>query len=147
MRVVLVALTLVAGAVSCESQPMESGQAGPSTRSSWVLQGYQQSATSVGVDSVGGRLWKDGGPDISYEISPSSGEHARVFALDNAKASLTVVASQKTGEIAVALDEEKAEMVISVDKRVHFHARNVRTRKDAVEAVLLASAAAGSVKW
>ena len=98
------------------------------------------------IDSFGGRVWKDGGPEISYVIAPSGPAKARVYAEQNSKASLTVVESPTTGEVVVALDEDQGAMVVTVDHHVHFTARNVRSRKDAVDVILMATSASGFLK-
>jgi hypothetical protein len=122
-------------------------EAAQKQRPGWLLPDYQfEKAGGVVVDSVGGRIWKEGGPEILYELSATSREKARVFALEHPRASLSVISSPTTGEIVAALDEHEGAMVVSVDRRAHFIVRNVRSRRDAVEVMLIATAGAGYTK-
>jgi len=99
------------------------------------------------VDYVDGRLWKEDGPDIFYEIGVSAGAKARRYAEQNGKVSLTVVSSPTAGELVIGLDEDQAAMVVGcVDRRVFFRERNVRSRKDAMEVILIATSGIGLSK-
>jgi hypothetical protein len=119
----------------------------PTGKPVWVLPGYQHSAAKgVVIDSFEGRISKDGGPDIHWGISVGTAETTRVHAKENPKVSLTVVESPGTGEMVVALDEDQAAMMVSIDRRAHFSARNVRSRQDVVDVILMATSLAGVTK-
>jgi hypothetical protein len=137
-RDVIEALTMI----NTFERETQQSQAVSKARPQWLLPGYQhEPATGMVIDSVGGRIWKDSGPDISYQITVTARDKARVYAEENLKASLTVLEAPTTGEVVVALDEEHGAMVVGVDRRAHFMATNVRSRQDAVEVILIATAA------
>ena len=147
MKSALIVLAVATAVVTCHGDNAEHSQPVPRGRPVWLLPGYHHTAANgIVIDFASGRIWKDGGPDISYEISVSVGEKARVYAKENPRVSLTVVESPPTGEMVVALDEDQAAMVVSIDRRAHFSARNVRSRKDVVEVILIATSAAGVSK-
>jgi hypothetical protein len=103
-----------------------------------LLPGYRYT-NPKGIDSAVGRIWKDGGPDISYGFGFFAGDQAREYAAKNPKVSLTEIGSSATGQVVVALDEDHDAMVVSIDNRCQFSARNVRTRKDVMEVLLIAN--------
>jgi hypothetical protein len=138
-------MALTGAMISCEGDSAQRPES-PTERPAWLLPDYHEAAADgIVVDSAGGRIWKDGGPDI-YEISLMSSDRARVYAEENPQASLTVVQSSTMGEVVVALDEAQDVMVVSVDHHAHFIADNVRSRKDVVEVALIATSAAAVTK-
>lgn len=147
MKSALTVLILAGAMVFCLADKPEQSQPMRTEKPLWLLPGYQHTVDSgIVIDSTGGRIWKDGGPDINYTLTLGGAETARVYAKENPKVSLTVVESPGTGEIVVALNEDRAAMVVSVDYRVHLSARNVRSRKDVVEVILIATSIAGVSK-
>jgi hypothetical protein len=102
-----------------------------------LLPGYHY-LPSPGVDTSGGKIWIDNGPEIYYVRGPFVGHRAVSYADVNQKVSLTVINSTPTSDIAVALDSEHDILVVSVGN-VDFMAHNVRTRKDVLDVVLMAS--------
>ena len=106
-----------------------------------LLPGYRYT-TQNGIDSAGGKIWKDGGPDISYEFGPMSPDEAGRYAQQNSKVTLTKAGSS-AGQVVVALDEDHDAMVVSIGNRCNFSARNVRTRREVMEVLLIANLLAG----
>ena len=102
-----------------------------------LLPGYRYTA-KTGFDAVVGKIWKDGGPVISYEFGPMSPDQAGAYAQQNPKVSLTEAGSS-AGQVVVALDEDHDVMVVGIDNRCNFSARNVRTRKDVMEVLMIAN--------
>jgi len=132
---IMLALTVATSTTGCpQAEPSQ-----PRLKESPVqlLPGYRYT-TENGIDSSFGRIWKDGGPEINYDFGVMSGEQASVYAEQHPGVSLTEAGSAATGKVVVALDEEHDAMVVSIDHRLHFHAHNVRTRKDVVDVLLIA---------
>lgn len=103
-----------------------------------LLPGYTHRRIE-GVDTEGGRIWKRNGPDIHYDIGAMAGELARGTVDENPRMALIIVESPATGDIAVAMDEQHDMMIVSVDHYANFKARNVRSRKDVAEVLLMAN--------
>ena len=141
MRSAVITLIIVGAMAIGHDRKTEQSQAKPGETSALVLPGYRYTASS-GFDSVGGKIWKDGGPVIHYEFGLLGGEKARGYAEQNPKRFLTVTGSPATGEFIVALDEDDSRMLVDIDHRAYFDARNVRTRRDVVEVLQIANALA-----
>lgn len=103
-----------------------------------LLPKYQH-RSMAGMDTTIGRVWRENGPDIYYDIGFLAGEFARGHADDNRGTRLITVDSPATGDIAVAVDEKRHMLVVTVDHFANFTARNVRTPSDVVEVLLMAS--------
>jgi hypothetical protein len=146
VKSVFIVLALALIIASSPRQKTEQSKPALSKADSGLPPGYRQTASPIGVDSATGKIWKEGGPDIHYQIGFTVGEQAREFARQNPKATLTVTRSVATGEIVVALDESQHAMVVSIDGRAHFTARNVQSQKDVVETILIANYVAGFSK-
>jgi hypothetical protein len=86
----------------------------------------------------GGKMVGDNGVDIDYVTGPFVGGRAADYAHQNPKTRLTVIKSAATGEIQVALHSEHDYLVVSIENS-DFTARNVRTRNDVVDVLLMAS--------
>ena len=131
-------LVLVCAIVAGDRHTTEQSQPAPDGSPVRLLPGYQH-APSAGVDAVGGRIWRDGGPEIYYNIGFSVGELARGYSKQNPTVPLTVLESPATGEMVVALDDAHDAMVVSVDHHANFDARHVRSRRDVVDVLLMAN--------
>ena len=138
MKPICIVLLVVGAMAIGHGQRGKQSQRTPNGDAVQLPPGYHHASVG-GVDSVGGRIWKDGGPDIHYEISLIAGDNARAYAQKDPKVSLIVARSPETGEIVVALDENHDARVVSIDRHAHYNARNIRTRKDVVEAMLIAN--------
>jgi hypothetical protein len=145
LRSAFIMLIIVVAMAIGHDRKTEQSQATPKEASGLLVPGYHYTAGS-GIDSAVGRIWKDGGPVISYDFGPLGGEKARNLARQDPKMSLTVTGSPTTGEFIVALDEDHGRMLVDLDRRLHFDALNVRSRKDVVEVLLMANALARSMK-
>jgi hypothetical protein len=145
LRSAVITLIIVGAMAIGHDRKTEQSQATPQKASALLLPGYHYTASS-GFDSSAGRIWKDDGPIIGYEFDLFGGARARGYAEQNPKRSLTVTGSPATGEFIVALDQNEDRMVVDVDGRAYFDARNVRTRKDVVEVLQMATALARALK-
>jgi len=142
LYMVLLLASAMASGDRHKAEPPQSVRNGSPVR---LLPGYHHTP-SGGVDTRGGRIWKDNGPEIYYVIGPMVGELARGYSQQNPKASLSVVESPATGELAIAMDEENDALIVSIDHRSNFRARNVRSRKDVVDVILMANTVARAPK-
>ena len=143
MKFLFIVLALMLPIAPGHRHQTEQSKPASSDADSGLPAGYRQTAASVGGDSATGRIWKENGPQIAYDIGPTAGAQAREFARQNPKATLTVTRSAATGEMVVALDEGQHTVVVSIDGRAHFTARNVRSQKDVIETILIANYVAG----
>lgn len=135
MKAILAALAVVAIGVAVSGEQAARADNESPVR---LLPGYNHRSVK-GIDSSGGRIWRDRGPDIHYDIGLLVGEHAKGYVDENPRLSLITVDAQATGDIAVAIDEKHDRMVVTVDRTANFSARNVRSRKDVVEVLLMAN--------
>ena len=81
MKSTLMVLALAAAMAFCQRDATEKSQAVPKERPVWLQLGYKdEGGDRMIVDYIDGRLWKEGGPDISYKIGVPAGDKARRYA-------------------------------------------------------------------
>jgi hypothetical protein len=102
-----------------------------------LLPGYtHSSAPGIVIDSIGGRIWKAGGPSIDYEIGFFGGNEAEAYAKQFPKSATIRLRTPREQPLVVVMDEEHDAMIVSV-ARATFYAKNVKSRLDVAEVLAI----------
>jgi len=112
---------------------VEAQASGPATPGAIrLLEGYQHE-TFQGIDTQVGRLWKNGGPEVHYDIGALAGNHARQTEMRRWSKRQTVGANSFT--LTMRTDDS---LVLTFDKNTaNFFIRGIRTQEELAEVLLM----------
>ena len=100
-----------------------------------LLPGYRHTQ-GRGIDSMVGRIWKEGGPIISYDIGPGSSPFTTPRSGDNTLWVKTTTVGQKT-KFAVNMQKDGDTFLVDIGCGSSFAAQNVRTKEELAEVLLM----------
>jgi len=101
-----------------------------------LLAGYQH-RSERGIDSKVGRIWKDNGPSIDYEIGLFASNQAEAYAERYPKLPMIRLDTQYTlRPFLVVMDEKRDAMIVTSDVG-NFSAHNVRSRLHVAEVLTM----------
>ena len=100
-----------------------------------LLPGYRHTQ-GRSIDSTVGRIWKEGGPIISYDIGLGSTSFATPRSGDNTSWVKRSTVGQKT-PFAVNMQKDGDTFLVDVGCLSGFAAQNVRTKEDLADVLLM----------
>ena len=101
-----------------------------------LLPGYRYRESPI-VDSQPGRIWKQNGPVIDYEIGRVIGNEALAYAERFPKMSLLRLAPTEPGQVVLTMDLEHDRIFISIGHTANFTATNLKSRQDVAEVMAM----------
>lgn len=100
-----------------------------------LLPGYRH-RSERGIDTNPGRIWKENGPSIDYDIGMLSGNLAEGYAQEFPNLPTIRLRTQSPCPFVVVMDEEHDAMIVSAFPG-NFHAYHVKSRRDVAEVLTM----------
>jgi len=129
MRLLAVALIALLGSAGRVEAQVVNGAPPGAMR---LLDGYQHE-TLQGIDTQVGRIWKNNGPEVYYDIGALAGNHARQSDMARWSKRQTIGANAFT--LTMRTDDS---VVLTFDKNTaNFFIKGVRTQEELAEVLLM----------
>jgi hypothetical protein len=127
-RSILILISALAATGSAAAQAVPGGPPG----SIRLHEGYQHQRLQ-GIDTEVGRIWKDNGPEIRYDIGSLSGHHASQ--LEPRRWSKRQTLSGRSFTLTMGTDDV---LVLTFDKdTANFFVKGIRNQEELVEVILM----------
>jgi len=137
MSCLMVVVTMCVGSLpTVKASQARGGDRTTSKSPVLLLPGYRYRESSS-IDSQPGRIWKQNGPVIDYEIGRVIANEALAYAERFPKMSLLRLAPSQPEQVVLTMDLEHDRIFVSVGYTANFTATNLRSRQDVVEVMAM----------
>jgi hypothetical protein len=129
----IVTALLHAGGLSAQNARAPETQIGPGGMQ--LLPGYQHERLR-GLDTLRGRIWKDGGPNITYEIGPSATNEVQAYKQSNRTRWVKAI-KINNAVVEIALHQDNETLLAASPDLCTFRASPVKSYSDMADVLLM----------
>ena len=136
LLLVVIAGSVCGSASLCLAGPQTSPAPQPSPPGSLqLLPGYQHERIG-GMDTIRGRIWKVGGPDVIYEFGTLATNEARMYRQSNVRLWWRTFTTQK-GSVEVVMTDDETMHIAFAAYLTNFTASRLKTKTDVADVMLM----------